>query len=106
MCPDLTTPPDFPSPLCLASLLCIPASLPQVVIHGLPFAYGTDQMREMMKSVGTVLDCRVAKDQQGRNKGWGTVLFDSPATAEKAIQVGGGGSGVWGWRGARVLDGG
>ena len=59
----------------------------QVVIHGLPFSYDTPHLRDMVKGVGHILQCSVSKDPLGRNKGWGTVLFDSADTAQKAIQV-------------------
>lgn len=58
----------------------------QVVVQGLPFAYSWQDLKDLFKPVGGVkADIVMGRDE--RSKGWGTVLFDSEADAERAIQV-------------------
>jgi len=57
----------------------------QVVVHGLPYAVSVPQLIEQFKEVGNVLQAKIFQDDQGRSRGWGTVLFDSPQGAQDAI---------------------
>lgn len=58
----------------------------QVVVQGLPFAYSWQDLKDLFKPVGGV-KADIVMGQDGRSKGWGTVLFDSEDDAERAIQV-------------------
>lgn len=49
----------------------------QIMVHGLPFSYDTEMLRDMLKDQGTILNAHVFKDNLGRNKGYGLVCFDS-----------------------------
>ena len=60
--------------------------LVQVVVQGIPFAYAWQDLKDLFKPVGGV-KADIVMGQDGRSKGWGTVLFDSLEDAEKAIQV-------------------
>eukprot|EP00983_Pelagomonas_calceolata_P085098 1156484-Pelagomonas_calceolata.AAC.16 len=46
------------------------------MIHGLPFGYDTNMVKDMMKPLGGILNAHVFKDNLGRNKGYGLVCFD------------------------------
>jgi hypothetical protein len=41
----------------------------------------------MMKAAGNICKVDIKKDQQGRSKGWATVLFEDDASAQKAIEM-------------------
>ena len=60
--------------------------LVQVVVQGIPFAYAWQDLKDLFKPVGGV-KADIVMGQDGRSKGWGTVLFDSQEDTEKAIQV-------------------
>ncbi|DBA69952.1 TPA: hypothetical protein ACH3X2_012444 [Trebouxia sp. C0005] len=57
----------------------------QVVVQGIPFAYAWQDLKDLFKPVGGV-KADIVVGQDGRSKGWGTVLFDTPEDAERAIQ--------------------
>lgn len=56
--------------------LCVVAASVQIMVHGLPFGYDTDMVKDMMKPCGGILNAHVFKDNLGRNKGYGLVCFD------------------------------
>ncbi len=56
------------------------------MVQGLPFAYAWQDLKDLFKPLGGV-KADIVMGQDRRSKGWGTVLFDSDADAEKAIQV-------------------
>ena len=58
----------------------------QVVVQGISFAFAWQDLKDLFKPVGGV-KADIVMGQDGRSKGWGTVLFDSQEDAEKAIQV-------------------
>ena len=58
----------------------------QVVVQGIPFAYAWQDLKDLFKPLGG-MKADIVMGQDGRSKGWGTVLFDSQEDAEKAIQV-------------------
>ena len=58
----------------------------QVVVQGLPFAYSWQDLKDLFKPMGGV-KADIVMGRDGRSKGWGTVLFDSEADAERAIKV-------------------
>ena len=58
----------------------------QVVVHGLPFAYAWQDLKDLFKPLGAV-KADVVMGPDRRSKGWGTVLFDSEEDAENAIKV-------------------
>jgi RNA recognition motif-containing protein len=64
---------------------CVP--LQSLVVHGLPFSYDWVQLQDMMKAAGNICKVDIKRDQQGRSKGWATVLFENDASAQKAIEM-------------------
>ena len=56
-------------------------------VHGLPFHYAWQDLKDLFKPVGGVGKADIVLDRDGRSKGWGTVIFDSEDDAQKAIQV-------------------
>ena len=64
--------------------------LVQVVVQGIPFAFASikawQDLKDLFKPVRGV-KADIVMGQDGRSKGWGTVLFDSQEDAEKAIKV-------------------
>lgn len=57
------------------------------VFH-LPENLGDSELSQLFSSYGTILGCKVARDSATtRTKGYGFVTYDSPASAEAAIQA-------------------
>lgn len=57
-------------------------------MHGLPFAYAWQDLKDLFRPVGGVATTEIVTDRNtGRSKGWGTVVFDSESDAQKAIEV-------------------
>ena len=59
----------------------------QVIVHGLPFSFAWQELKDLFKPVGGVSKADIVLDQEGRSRGWGTVTFQTPADADRAIQV-------------------
>ena len=59
----------------------------QVIVQGLPFAYAWQDLKDLFKPIGGVLQADIVMGRDGRSKGWGTVNFETEADAERAIQV-------------------
>ena len=59
----------------------------QVIVQGLPFAYAWQDLKDLFKPIGGVLQADIVMGQDGRSRGWGTVSFETQADAEKAIKV-------------------
>ncbi len=59
----------------------------QVIVQGLPFAYAWQDLKDLFKPTGGVLQADIVMGRDGRSKGWGTVNFETEADAERAIQV-------------------
>lgn len=59
----------------------------QVIVHGLPFSFAWQELKDLFKPVGGVSMADIVLDQEGRSRGWGTVTFQTPADADRAIQV-------------------
>jgi RNA recognition motif-containing protein len=58
----------------------------QIVVRNLPWTTTSDDLRQVFQQVGTVIDAKsTCHDDTGRSKGWGTVLFETAAQAEAAI---------------------
>lgn len=65
-----------------------PSCCLQVVVHGLPFAYAWQDLKDLFRPVGGVATTEIVTDRNtGRSKGWGTVIFESESDAQKAIEV-------------------
>lgn len=61
----------------------------QVVVHGLPFAYAWQDLKDLFKPLGGVHIAEIVMDRNtARSRGWGTVTFDTESDAQNAIQVG------------------
>lgn len=59
----------------------------QVIVQGLPFAYAWQDLKDLFKPIGGVVQADIVMGQDGRSRGWGTVNFETQADAEKAIKV-------------------
>ena len=59
----------------------------QVIVQGLPFAYAWQDLKDLFKPIGGVLQADIVMGRDGRSKGWGTLNFETEADAERAIQV-------------------
>lgn len=73
-----------PSQLVFLKTLCLVA---QVIVQGLPFAYAWQDLKDLFKPIGGVIQADIVMGHDNRSKGWGTVSFESQADAEKAIKV-------------------
>lgn len=58
----------------------------QVVVHGLPFSYTWQDLKDLFSAQGKVLRADIVMDRNGRSKGYGTVLFDKGEDAQRAIE--------------------
>lgn len=56
-------------------------------MQGLPFAYAWQDLKDLFKPIGGVVQADIVMGQDGRSRGWGTVNFETLADAEKAIKV-------------------
>ena len=82
---------------CIAPLLPpLPRLQPgtQVVVHGLPYSYTWQQLKDLGKAAASVVHADVVANPDGSSKGWGILAFATPSDAQAAIQVG--------WRGVPV----
>lgn len=59
----------------------------QVVVQGLLFSAGWQELKDLTRPFGNVSRADIAMGADGRSKGWGTVLFDDPRDAAAAIHV-------------------
>ena len=59
----------------------------QVIVQGLPFAYAWQDLKDLFKPFGGLLQADLVMGQDGRSRGWGTVNFETQEDAEKAIKV-------------------
>lgn len=60
----------------------------QVVVHGIPYKYSWKELKDLFNQrAGGAQHADVVIGRDGRSKGWGTVRFESPEEAEKAIEV-------------------
>ncbi|KAK9837136.1 hypothetical protein WJX81_005720 [Elliptochloris bilobata] len=57
----------------------------QVVVQGLLFSAGWQELKDLTRPFGSVARADIATGPDGRSKGWGTVLFDDPRDAQAAI---------------------
>lgn len=57
----------------------------KLFIGGLPYEVSTDDLKEMMEKQGSVQDCVVVKDDEGKSRGFGFVTFSSKEEAQSAI---------------------
>ena len=62
-------------------------SVRQVVVQGLLFTAGWQELKDLTRPFGSVARADIAVGPDGRSKGWGTVLFDDPRDAQAAINV-------------------
>ena len=58
-----------------------------MIVQGLPFAYAWQDLKDLFKPIGGLLQADIVMGQDGRSRGWGTVNFETQADAEKAIKV-------------------
>jgi len=57
----------------------------QVFVHNLPYSTSWQDLKDIFRTVGTVVRADILYGQDGRPKGSGVVLFASPADAARAI---------------------
>jgi RNA recognition motif-containing protein len=60
-----------------------------VVVHGLPYSYTWQQLKDLGKTAASVLHADIVSNPDGSSKGWGILAFATPSDAQAAIQVGG-----------------
>ncbi|DBA90794.1 TPA: hypothetical protein ACH3X1_004001 [Trebouxia sp. C0004] len=58
----------------------------KVIVQGLPFAYAWQDLKDLFKPIGGVLQADIVMGRDGRSKGWGTLNFETEADAQRAIQ--------------------
>jgi len=63
------------------------AACAQVVVHGIPFEYAWQELSDLMRTAGRVVHTDIMRDPDGRSKGYGTALFETPTDALNAIAV-------------------
>ena len=56
-------------------------------MQGLPFAYAWQDLKDLFKPLGGVIQADIVMGQDGRSRGWGTVNFETQEDAAKAIKV-------------------
>ena len=59
----------------------------QLIVQGLPFAYGWQDLKDIFKEVGGVVSADIVMGKDGRSRGWGVVNMESDDDAQRAIQV-------------------
>eukprot|EP00210_Caulerpa_lentillifera_P007282 g6962.t2 len=60
----------------------------QIVVHGIPFKFTWRELKDFFnQSVGGAAHADIVLGHDGRSRGWGTVRFESPEAAQKAIEV-------------------
>lgn len=57
----------------------------QVVVHGLPWSFTWKELRPMFEGYGTIVRADIAYGRDGRSRGYGTVQFETPEEALRAI---------------------
>lgn len=62
-----------------------PPSLVQIVVHGLNYCADVHDVMDFMRDAGPILHARIMVDADGKSRGWGTVLFNSPQCAERCL---------------------
>mmetsp|Transcript_13391 Transcript_13391/g.35145 ORF Transcript_13391/g.35145 Transcript_13391/m.35145 type:complete len:165 (+) Transcript_13391:457-951(+) len=63
------------------------ASKKQVYVGNLPFHVSWQDLKDTFRKAGNVVRADVQMGQDGRSKGYGTVLFESGEDAENAIKM-------------------
>ncbi|MDF1797178.1 MAG: RNA-binding protein [Coxiellaceae bacterium] len=58
----------------------------KIFIGNLPWSVGDDALRETFGQYGSILECVVIKERDGRSKGYGFVTYTIPNAAEAAIK--------------------
>ncbi|PRW60040.1 RNA binding isoform C [Chlorella sorokiniana] len=59
----------------------------QVVVHGLPFKFSWQDLKDLARPAGAVVHADIAMGGDGRSKGWGTVAFATPSDANAAVDM-------------------
>jgi RNA recognition motif-containing protein len=59
----------------------------QVFIGNLPYTTSWQDLKDRFRQAGNIIRADVLLDTTGRSKGQGTVLFESPGDAQKAIRM-------------------
>ena len=57
----------------------------QIVVHGIPYSMRWQDLKDLFKQCGNVLRADIVTDENMRSKGYGTILFDNPQSAQAAI---------------------
>jgi RNA recognition motif-containing protein len=58
----------------------------QIFVGNIPFNTSWQDLKDLFRGVGNVLHANVYRDNQGRSKGCGVVLFESSEDAQEAIR--------------------
>jgi RNA recognition motif-containing protein len=59
----------------------------QVVIHGIPYSYQWQELKDLCRAAGAVARADVQTNPDGTSKGYGLVAFASSGDASRAIQM-------------------
>jgi len=60
----------------------------QIVVHGIPYKFTWRELKDFFnQKVGGAAHADIVLGRDGRSKGWGTVRFETPEAARKAIEV-------------------
>jgi RNA recognition motif-containing protein len=59
----------------------------QIVVHGLPWSVEWQELKDLAKQYGDVVKADVVKRQDGKSRGFGTIVFKTPEDAQAAIKV-------------------
>lgn len=58
----------------------------QIVVHGLPFAYSWQDLKDLFAGVGDIERADIMHTRDGRSRGFGTVRFSTLEAAAAAIE--------------------
>lgn len=59
----------------------------QIVVHGLPYKFSWQDLKDLCRPAGAVIRADIATDRDGRSRGFGTVAFATPSDANAALEM-------------------
>ena len=67
----------------------LPPSTPgtEVFVGNLPFSINWQALKDIMRKAGSVVRADVRLDRDGRSRGFGTVVFETPEEADAAVEM-------------------
>jgi RNA recognition motif-containing protein len=76
---------DFPRKRESPATPLTPANAKKVFIGNLSFDFTLDQLKDVFKSAGHIVNAEIPVGPRGRSRGWATIEFSSEEEAQKAI---------------------